>query len=173
MAWIPELSCGSGSQTGADILTQVNNISAILANAIFATNDISNFNIVTGLGSGNFLGFALCNGLNGTPNLQGAFIVGRSDVDADYVSVGAVGGAKKIALTWQQSGSRDHKHSQYRPEIYVGGGANGAVNNVGTVAPDPALQTTGGEWKNGGVDATEEHENRPPYFVLAYYKKII
>jgi hypothetical protein len=33
----------------------------------------------TGLGIGEMLGYALCNGNNGTPNLSGRFIVGAGE----------------------------------------------------------------------------------------------
>lgn len=68
-------------------------------------------------------GWALCDGTNGTPDLRGRFIVGKTNNDlADYGypnseknipaynSVGNIGGKREVKLTSQESGSNVHKH---------------------------------------------------------------
>lgn len=49
-------------------------------------------------------GWALCNGQNGTPNLQDRFIVGAGN----QYSVGATGGANEVTLTTAQMPSHSH-----------------------------------------------------------------
>jgi hypothetical protein len=117
----------------------------------------------TGLGTGTYDGYALCNGNNGTPDLRGQFIVSYNDADPDYNTLGNTGGTKEVLLTAQQSGLRSHNHAypsgvELVPPVANGYGVVQLVSSVGNtttlVDPDDA-------------PANEAHENRPPYFVLA------
>ena len=122
-------------------------------------------------------GFVLCDGRTvanyGTvPDLRGRFIVGyyakrddegqaNTDLLADYGSMKAVGGAKQVTLTVAQMPA--HAHGYKHAPTY--GSASG--NSYGH--PDLPLvndntMTTGGD---------QPHENRPPYYVLAYIIKVV
>ena len=54
------------------------------------------------------VGFALCDGTNGTPNLKGKFIVGYDPGDRDYEEIGLDGGDKKVTLKENQMPSHNH-----------------------------------------------------------------
>lgn len=56
---------------------------------------LDRFNSTTGLGMNAYASYALCNGLNGTPDLRGRFIVGAGDKYA----LGNVGGAETVTLS--------------------------------------------------------------------------
>mgnify|MGYP001077165972 CR=1 FL=1 len=123
-------------------------------------------------------GWNLCDGTNGTPNLTNRFIVSYG---SSY-GVGATGGADTVALTAAQipyhrhtfsgttntTGAHSHTYKEAGP---VGGEGRGerfgsylatkstssAGNHAHTVSGN-----TGYQGSNGA------HENRPPYYALAY-----
>lgn len=96
-------------------------------------------------------GWNLCDGSNNTPDLTDRFIVGAGN---EY-SVNDTGGEKEVQLTIEEMPS--HSHSYDFPDS-VGNGNGGATND---------LQT--GDTSSVGGD--EAHENRPPYYALAYIMK--
>lgn len=119
-------------------------------------------------------GWYLCDGTNNTPNLQNRFVVGAGD---DY-SVGATGGLNEVTLSEVQMPVHSHVAITTITATLVK--KSGTGNTILTVAqasqhqglpnPDP---TFGTETKTlstilnraGGGYA---HENRPPYYALAY-----
>lgn len=107
-------------------------------------------------------GWFLCNGENGTPNLSGQFIVGYSINDPEYNQIGKIGGFKEVSLTADQNGEHEHEY-----EVYATGSAdNGRYTNKSNTDSDrnTVLKTA----KSGKGQA---HENRPPFYVLAYIIK--
>lgn len=166
--WISILSCGSATQTGVDILSQINRLTAILESTPIPIFDIKDFDI-TGLGNigTKWQGFALCNGQNGTNDLRSKFIVGYDSNDSDYDSIGNTGGEKTHTLTIQEMPS--HNHSFVFPYSFPKFGGNdaditGGGGNLG-IANTPEIET---EAVGSGIP----HENLPPYFVLAFAQKI-
>lgn len=141
----------------------------------------------TGLGIGLFEGFAICNGQNGTPNMGGRVAVGYDNTDADYDTVGKVGGVKTVTLTGAQSGVAAHSHSitdpghthdlnvsEATPKIVgqnSGGGENAADDLASTLTT--TSQTTGITINNAvEANAQQAHENRQPYSVVVWLMKI-
>jgi microcystin-dependent protein len=123
-------------------------------------------------------GFLICDGTNGTPNLQGMFIVGYNPNDGDYNAIGKTGGLKTVSLTAAQNGTHNHGvndpgHAhQYSLGNDKGGnsyGSNWAKLDSNTNTRNTANAVTGITTQNSGNGAP--HENRPPYFVLAYIMK--
>ncbi len=115
-------------------------------------------------------GWALCDGTNGTPNLSGRFIVGYNSGDSDYSAIGNIGGEKTHTLAASEIPSHYHVdgYAGVNPTSTYGVATVGAIGNVntqnGTSVSNHALtSSTGG----GGA-----HENRPPYYVLAYIMRI-
>jgi microcystin-dependent protein len=101
--------------------------------------------------------WALCNGSNGTINLVDRFIVGAGST----YNVGATGGEATHTLTINEMPS--HSHSElYSPGLttHAASGGYGGTNPVNT-----ATQT-------GLTGGGEAHENRPPYYALAYIQRI-
>lgn len=141
-------------------------------------------------------GWLLCDGTNGTPDLRNRFIVGAG---TDY-SVGNTGGSADVKLTTAQmpshthtisdSGAHSHKlyyhyniaswesHSYHDALTTYNGdaelkGSEGYTKeqtgyiNTNRSEPDGAHTHTPGNTGSG-----QAHENRPPYYALAYIMKI-
>ena len=108
-------------------------------------------------------GWNLCDGTNGTPNLSGRFIVGYQNSDPDYGTIGNTGGEKEHTLTIDEMPT--HSHTLNTPiqtpdtDRGVGNSSQWSIDVVGNYATN----------EQGG---DQPHENRPPYFVLAYIIKL-
>ena len=135
-------------------------------------------------------GWALCNGLNGTPNLRDKFIVGAS-VDVAGISSTTVTGANTktggspdaVVVNHTHAGNTTttgtHVHSVTvrfnQNQIVVGTGAQEASDLDGT-GDTQTINTGSGEGGHshnvsvtnppGGVSG--ENQNLPPYFALAF-----
>jgi microcystin-dependent protein len=134
-------------------------------------------------------GWALCNGgtVNGytTPDLSGRFIVGHNG--SGYTSGnhstkgttnGSTGGEATHALTTSEMPSHNHnalygrgvRHgdegTSYTP---ISGFGKGNVLQLST-ASKSQVDGDGGETNNTGGD--QAHENRPPYYALAYIMRV-
>lgn len=105
--------------------------------------------------------WALCNGDNGTPNLSGRFIVGAGGGYA----IGATGGEEMHKLTINEMPS--HRHKTVVKTVGYGASHNSK----------PEVVTYDGYMKNNGARVLEAggftggdqpHENRPPYYALAF-----
>ncbi|WP_353102369.1 hypothetical protein [Myroides odoratus] len=121
------------------------------------------------------LGWVLCDGQNGTPDLRDRFIVGAGK---DY-SIADVGGAKEVALTVDQIPSHRHtgttKEAGKHSHTFLGIGykAGGSVFGSGSSAEWVNRVTVEGGAHSHSLEINEtggskSHENRPPYFALAF-----
>jgi microcystin-dependent protein len=138
-------------------------------------------------------GWALCDGTNGTPDLRGMFIAGYDPTDSDYNITGNIGGEKAHTLTTSEMPSHQHSFSgstsmngnhqhTYEDRYWdnSGGGLNLqelSPNSNGIVftmrqtewSGDHSHTFSGNTNPEGGGAA---HENRPPYYVLAFIMKL-
>ena len=119
-------------------------------------------------------GWALCNGQksNGvqTPNLCNRFIVGSG---IEY-NVGATGGAKEVTLT--ESQMPKHRH-YYTGDDQLWSAHDGSydIGLVGTVGGyDAKSETEGGArvYQTSRTGGNQAHENRPPYYALAFIMRV-
>ena len=144
-------------------------------------------------------GWLLCNGANGTPDLRDRFVVGAGSTYAVSATGGAATitltasqiPAHTHTFSATSGGISNHHNHNFHVAYQLGGGSFG-VNGVSiagasspylTTANYPAIpsQITGVENQDhthniSGTTATNagggsEHENRPPYFALAYIMK--
>jgi microcystin-dependent protein len=141
-------------------------------------------------------GWALCNGATvsgvATPNLSGRFIVGydaasanipanSTDTTENYGKVGNTGGKGSVTLKKAEQGSFDVKAVSDRSE---GSSRNNTAFAFQFKASSDANFTALGNNPSGGNvplgpitvnigDASTAHENRPPYYVLAYIMKVV
>lgn len=111
-------------------------------------------------------GWALCNGAGGTPDLRGKFIVGYDPGDLDYLAIGNNGGAKTVTLSALQLPA--HSHSFNEAKRNTGSSGASRVSDVG-ITPGDTTNTSRSTNNTGGGEA---HENRPPYYTLAYIIKL-
>lgn len=107
------------AQLNDEVMAITNAVAALMGGnpiwMIQTANDIACFNLTTGLGSGKWLGWGLCNGMTYatattpptntvSPNLFDKFIVCAGGT----YTVGATGGAASVSLTALQNGPHTH-----------------------------------------------------------------
>ena len=104
-------------------------------------------------------GWSLCDGTDGTPDLTDRFVVGAGSSYA----IGDSGGADSVTLTESEMPEHDH---------FVPGDTNtaGADEDFVTYQANSGDRTDQRITDPAGGD--EPHENRPPYYALAYIMKI-
>ena len=121
-------------------------------------------------------GWVLCNGSNGTPDLRDRFIVGSG---SSY-NIGATGGSNTVTLTTEQMPSHNHiVNMSGTAEFKTGGYGNyGTTKKVVTATEETnkywyteALDVTG-NCDCGNTGSGQSHENRPPYYALAFIMKL-
>lgn len=122
-------------------------------------------------------GWSLCNGANGTPNLQDRFIVGAG---SDYV-VSATGGANFVTLDTTQIPSHTHRYAFAQGSSGTINNGFGGISNVTDIGNLAELEQSGG---NDGqtlkaftayteaAGGSQAHENRPPYYALAFIMRV-
>ena len=133
-------------------------------------------------------GFLICDGTNGTPDLTGRFVVHADADSGGTYAPGDTGGANAVTLSTSQipshthtgttnsSGSHTHTiDTNTRAEYDTNGGANayGQDSPSGT-GPDLTTNSAGAHTHSFTTNATGSggsHENRPPYYALAYIMK--
>ena len=133
-------------------------------------------------------GWYLCDGTNGTPNLTGRFVVHADADSGGTYNVGDTGGANSVTLTTSQIPSHAHTgttnsagaHTHNidtitRTEFDTNGGGNayGQDTPSGT-GPDLTTNSAGSHTHSFTTNSTGgggSHENRPPYYALAYIMK--
>jgi microcystin-dependent protein len=97
-------------------------------------------------------GWLLCNGASSTPDLRDRFVVGAGTTYA----VGATGGEATHVLTVAELAAHHHtvSYSSYAPTT----GVQAVIGGASTV-------------NTGDTGSGTAHENRPPYYALAYIMK--
>ena len=117
-------------------------------------------------------GWSLCNGANGTPNLQDRFIVGAG---SGY-SVAGTGGSANAIIPYHTHTDNGHTHP-YDP------GINNASNNplrlqgndLATPRYGSDNRTTGTGYASiqpAGTVNNEINANLPPYYALAFIMRV-
>lgn len=152
----------TGAMTATD--TDLSNVPDYVENFTEQLEDITSKIVPTGailMWSGSIAtipsGWALCNGANGTPDLRNRFIVGAG---SSY-GVGATGGADTVTLTVNQIPSHNHQMN------HTGTGSGNGIQQGGG-----SLPTTASNIITGAAGGGQPHENRPPYYALAYIMKL-
>jgi hypothetical protein len=146
-------------------------LSTVIKRASYELEDIKLVHITSGKFDGTGLGldynvergFALCNGSNGTPDLRGTFIVGLGT--GDYASIGNTGGEETHLLTQGELPDFNLPYTINKDNNAIGSSGYFASSTGGGTAQSSNLSVN-----SGGND--EAHENRPPYYVLAYVMKV-
>ena len=157
---------------------------------VMYSGDIKGFNEHgTGIAGTLYQGWQMCNGYNGAPDLRDRFIVGAG---LNY-PIGTTGGAASVTLTTAQMPQHNHgggtggsaPYLNYHGVYYKSQGVSkGLMYNNGVEDPNgnrPNLLTTRGlpeiQVQNHGhaigIDGGgQPHENRPPFYSLAFIMKL-
>ena len=129
-------------------------------------------------------GWNLCDGTNGTPDLRNRFVVGAGSTYA----VGATGGADSVTLDASQmpahthtgttNSDGNHSHTAAIRDAWQGNTVNNSgggfmyvgQNNTNTYTTSTAGAHTH-SFTTTSTGGGASHENRPPYYALAYIMK--
>lgn len=159
------LSAASGdvSVSNAGVLT-VNGIAGNIVGAFVPSGSIIMWSgSIASIPSG----WYLCNGLNGTPNLQDRFVVGAGSTYA----VAAIGGtADAIVVDHTHTlidAGHTHSYSAASSTTTISAGGGTALTNQ--TSTTTASATTGIVINSAGTSGTGA--NLPPYYALAYIQK--
>ena len=166
-------------------------------NTLDGINTASNFGLVPSgailLWSGTVAtiptGWNICDGTNGTPNLTGRFVVHADADTGGTYAPGATGGADSVTLTTTQIPSHTHgagtlatvangEHTHQVLNNIDNGGGNGLSTSAGGARVSDSNTTSNGSHTHtitgstGSAGSGGSHENRPPYYALAYIMKL-
>ncbi len=106
-------------------------------------------------------GWYICDGTNGTIDLTGRMVVGRS-TDASFNSLGNTGGEKQHTLTIAEMPS----HSHTLPDTINFKSTTQNMTGGGTLSFNTQLQITTDSTGNNAP-----HNNMPPYYVLYFIQR--
>jgi len=120
----------------------------------------------TGLGINDYLGFAICNGSNGTKNRGGKTSVGYKASSA-YQVIGGLGGNEKVLLTKNNIPVMDSVLPVSNADN--GGGDHSYVMATNT---EPAGTKTYTGTVNGNVGTIVAHDNMQPYIITLMIQRI-
>ena len=115
------------------------------------------------------LGFQLCDGTNGTPDLRDRFVVGAGNT----YTVNSTGGSADAVVVSHSHSVTDpgHTHStSVNPNFTAGGAEGGGRDSVGQTASVTGSAATGITVASTGVSGT--NANLPPYYALCYIQKM-
>ena len=123
------------------------------------------------------------------PDLQGRFVVGCHESDNDYKGLGDGGGVKRVALTAEHMPAHGHEVKDYMMIPHGTGECTTGEWTVGGTRRTVGYDALSGNPKRTQTDNDKRgqvqwikhptdnagggmsHENRPPYYVLAYIMK--
>lgn len=115
-----------------------------------------------------------------TPDLMGRFIVGYNNDDANYNTIGKTGGAKTVSLKTAEMPIHSHSFKNYyhaEKSGYTAPGGN--LSEILAGEHTGSKSTDDDNRKFFYINSTTDssglgiaHENRPPYYVLAYIIKL-
>jgi hypothetical protein len=127
----------------------------------------------TGLGKLAYLGFAICNGQNGTKDRRGRVAVGYDS--SEYPDLGAIGGAKDAVVV-------QHSHNLIKNDANSGGGNLDPTHAItdqtdrGNIDYDYWLVSAGSGEANVGKSETVGEsgagKNMQPYIVTLFIQKL-
>jgi len=118
-------------------------------------------------------GWQLADGTNGTTNLISLFLRGSDD----GIEPGNQQGEDFHVLTTSEIPNHihsttglGHRHEQELSSVTIAGGSTGLAGNTGAGTYDFNNQNAGGSFGSEGSNG--QHENRPPFFELAYIQRV-
>jgi microcystin-dependent protein len=120
------------------------------------------------------VGWALCDGQSGRPDLRGRFVVGYNPYDTDYNAINKTGGEKTHILSISEMPS--HNHADLEGDDTSHGGNSASIDGTARWLVSALTTDTKNakipNSKTGYTGGNQPHENRPPYYTLAYIIKL-
>jgi microcystin-dependent protein len=110
-------------------------------------------------------GWFLCDGLNGTPDLSGRFVVCLDEDGTVFNNVGEIGGENEVVLTTNQMPNHEH---DITPVDAVVLSFPGSSSTTGGSQLQASLSVDGVTGHSQAIGVAEAHNNVPVYYTLAY-----
>lgn len=124
-------------------------------------------------------GWVMCDGNNGTPNLQSRFPRGVPDASTDP---GATGGSASVSLSTSQMPSHDHNVSSgsngsHSHVLGTGSGADGTISRAhyDSSTTTRTTSTSGGHShpiSDNSAGGGSSYDNQPQYLEVNFIKKL-
>jgi len=119
-------------------------------------------------------GWALCDGTSGTPDLRNRFVVGAGSATGNYAWDVTTGATSGLYAPGNTGGEAAHQLSttempSHTHAVQVSGNKNFAV--AGGFTSDVNQGVSSGT--SGSAGGSKYHENRPPYYALAYIMRTV
>jgi microcystin-dependent protein len=87
---------------------------------IIASNEVNTINFdANGVGLGQYEGWFICNGQNGTPDLRGRFLVSQGVIGNEFERVGQVGGRSRMNLSINEMPKHTHKDKGHAHKVQL------------------------------------------------------
>jgi len=148
---------------------KIRNVLSVLADGTAQTGDVKEIDVsnayltanfdASGLGTNERLGWAICNGQNGTRNRGGR---GSIQYNSTYPTLGAIGGSKDAVVV-------SHSHQQGSESLYNLYGGGTSVG--GRTFPSGAINAfTSQNTSTAGESGTDK--NMQPYIVSLFIQKL-
>lgn len=119
------------------------------------------------------IGFQVCDGTNGTPDLRGRFLVGVGPLTvgghAENYTLGAIGGLHRIALNINQIPA--HNHGSISFGIPYAATHNGGFGGTLAVGWSAAMGTMNLSATTQNAGGGQPFDNRPPFRAVVYMCK--
>ena len=103
------------------------------------------------------------------PDMTRLFVVNTGTDSINTYTPGQTGGADSVKLTASESGLPAHTHTVPIERNVAGSALTGVSGEIDTADSMYNLGTS----ETGGTPAAAAHENRPPFYALAFLKKVI
>ncbi|SEO82806.1 hypothetical protein [Propionispora vibrioides] len=153
-----------GGKTVEEIITESSTASLPIGSIVMWFGSISTIPV----------NWNLCDGSNGTPDLRNRFVVGAGQEGgihtagvngpgSGYYSPGSIGGEDTHKLTIDEMPSHNHSIHGYGGVSFKGSGGDIVPSSGGSYTWTDGIYNTGSD---------QSHENRPPYYALAYIMKL-
>ena len=113
------------------------------------------------------VGWALCDGTNGTPNLQGRFILGSNTARP----IATIGGVETVTLTVDQIPAHSH-NILLNSACFKDGGCDSRKSIDGTNTNYDAVKEKQENYQPKSMGGGKPHENMPPFYTLTYIIKL-